>query len=158
MTHTRYRPWAFARLFLVLVALAHGISSALADGADVYSDSSGRFDSTQTLIDSGDYAGAVTELQQLLTETPDDADILNLLGFSHRKQGMFDEALEYYGRALEIDPEHRGALEYLGELYLQTDRPEMAEEQLARLNDLCTFCRERRELRKAIEEYRKSKG
>jgi hypothetical protein len=68
MTRTRYRPWAFARLFLVLVALAHGISSALADGADVYSDSSGRFDSTQTLIDSGDYAGAVTELQQLLTK------------------------------------------------------------------------------------------
>lgn len=156
-TWTRYRP-GFAPIFLILVALVHGIPSAHADGDGAYSNSSGKFDTTQSLIDSGDHAGAITELQRLLAESPDDADVLNLLGFTHRKEGMFDEALQYYGRALDIDPEHRGALEYLGELYLQTDQPELAEAQLAKLSDLCTFCRERRELRKAIEAYRQSKG
>ena len=157
-TPTRHLLGAFASILLILFVPGPGIPAAMGDGAGAYSSSPGRFEATQTLIEGEDYAGAVTELEQLLAETPDDADVLNLLGFSHRKQGMFDEALGYYQRALDIDPEHRGALEYLGELYLQTDRPEMAEEQLAKLNGLCTFCRERRELRKAIDVYRKSKG
>ncbi len=141
-------------LLLSLVIAAMPVLSA-ADGGNLWGGDD-KLDPVQTLIDEEDYAGAAAELAKLRAENPDDADILNLLGFTHRKQGRFDEALGYYERALAIDPEHRGALEYLGELYLQTDRPDMAERQLARLKDLCFFCRERRDLTRAIETYRES--
>jgi tetratricopeptide (TPR) repeat protein len=68
----------------------------------------------------------------------------------------FDIALDYYQQALAIEPDHRGANEYLGELYLQTGQPEKAEERLKVLDEECFFgCDEYDELEAAIEEYRK---
>ena len=85
--------------------------------------------------------------------------MLNYLGFSHRKLGNYEEAERYYLRALEIEPEHRGANEYIGELYLETDRPELAEERLQVLDDACFFgCEEYDELKEAIEAYKAAKG
>jgi tetratricopeptide (TPR) repeat protein len=67
----------------------------------------------------------------------------------------FVEALDYYQKALQIDPEHRGANEYLGELYLQMDRLDLALERLKVLDDDCFFgCKEFDELEDAIEDYR----
>ena len=87
---------------------------------------------------------------------PDDADLLNLYAFSQRKLNKFDIALENYQKALQIDPEHRGANEYLGELYLILDQPDKAEERLEVLDRECFFgCEEYDELKQAIEDYRK---
>ena len=111
------------------------------------------------LISQEDYAGAIEQLDLALLKEPENADVLNYLGFSHRKLGNYEEAERYYLRALEIEPEHRGANEYIGELYLETDRPELAEERLQVLDDACFFgCEEYDELKEAIEAYKAAKG
>ena len=74
-------------------------------------------------------------------------DVLNYLGFTNRKLGRFETALAYYNTALSIDPDHRGATEYLGELYLEVGRFADAQRQLAKLDRLCPYgCAEREEL------------
>ena len=81
--------------------------------------------------------------------------MLNLLGFCHRKLKDVTLAEEYYLRALSIDPEHKGANEYLGELYLETDRLEKAEERLRVLKKASFFPnRQYRDLKKAIKAYK----
>ena len=110
----------------------------------------------QTLIDDGDYATAIRELDKALAEDPDDPDLLNLTAYSHRQLERYEIALNYYMKALEIEPDHRGANEYLGELYLHLGQLEKAEERLAVLDKECFFgCREFDKLEQAIEEYRK---
>lgn len=74
-------------------------------------------------------------------------DVLNYMGFVSRKMGHFDDAFAYYGQALAIDPNHLGANEYLGELYLQLGMYGQARAQLARLDRLCAYgCVQREEL------------
>ena len=74
------------------------------------------------------------------------------MGFASRKLGRFDDALAYYGEALAIDPNHLGATEYLGELYIQMADLGRARRQLARLDDLCAYgCAQREELARWIE-------
>ena len=58
-------------------------------------------------------------------------DILNYLGFTLRKSGNFQQAEKYYLKGLEIKPNHNGINEYLGELYIQTNRIDKAKERLA---------------------------
>ena len=88
-------------------------------------------------IDNGDAAGAETELRAAGVADPGNADILNLLGYAHRKLGRYGSSRTYYTRALALDPRHRGALEYMGELELETGDPEAARALLARLRDVC---------------------
>jgi Flp pilus assembly protein TadD len=109
----------------------------------------------QTLIEGEKYQDAIFALQKLLKETPTDADMLNLLAYSQRKLQRFDEALVNYQKALDIEPEHRGANEYLGELYLQLGQMDKAQERLQVLDKACFFgCDEFDELEEAIKNYR----
>ena len=62
-------------------------------------------------------------------------DILNYLGFTLRKAGNFDQAEKYYLQGLEIKPDHNGINEYLGELYIKTNRMDKAKERLAVLKN-----------------------
>jgi tetratricopeptide (TPR) repeat protein len=79
-------------------------------------------------------------------------DVLNYMGFASRKLGRFDDALAYYGEALAIDPNHLGANEYLGELYIQMGDYGRARHQLARLDQLCAYgCAQREELARWID-------
>ena len=75
-------------------------------------------------------------------------DILNYLGFTLRKVGKYEQAEKYYLQGLEIKPDHNGINEYLGELYVQTQRMDLAKERLAVLKD-CD-CKEYRELEEVI--------
>lgn len=101
-------------------------------------------------IKSKNYAGAIEELKKI-SDTNQHADVYNLLGFSLRKSGDFKSALTYYTKALEFDPNHKAAREYLGELYVETGNIEKAKEQLAALAKLCPGgCEEREDLQKAI--------
>ncbi len=98
-----------------------------------------------------DYAYARHLLQDALPLQPDDADIHNLLGFTSRKLGRLREAHGHYERALTLEPEHRGALEYWGELHLMEDDVAAAGRLLDRLILLCPEgCEERHELEAAI--------
>lgn len=140
-------------LLLVLVINGLALAPLHADGGN---DSRGsRLAPFQQLIDDEDYSAAIAELEKALAKEPDDADLLNLLAYSHRKSMRFAIALDFYQKALQIDPDHRGANEYLGELYLQMDRLDLALERLKVLDDDCFFgCREFDELEEAIEDYR----
>ena len=75
-------------------------------------------------------------------------DILNYLGFTLRKAGKYEQAEKYYLQGLEIKPDHNGINEYLGELYVQTQRMDLANERLAVLKD-CN-CKEYKELEEVI--------
>ena len=86
-----------------------------------------------------------------LAEDVQQADVYNLLGFTLRKTGDFKTSLTYYTKALELQPDHKAAREYLGELYVETGNMEKAKEQLAILAKLCPGgCEEREDLQKAI--------
>ena len=79
---------------------------------------------------------------------------LNYLGYSHRKLGHTEKALGYYQQALEIEPKHRGANEYLGELYLELKQLDKAEERLKVLSTACNACEEYVELKEKVEAFK----
>ena len=98
---------------------------------------------------------AIEKLEQALADDQFNPETLNLLGFSHRQLAQFDEALTYYQRALKVDPQHLGANEYLGELYLKTGRLDDAIARLQVLDDACFLpCKEYAELKDSIEKYK----
>ena len=106
--------------------------------------------SVRAKIKAKDYAAALADLRDI-AEDIQQADVYNLLGFTLRKTGDFKTSLTYYTKALELEPDHKAAREYLGELYVETGNMEKAEEQLAVLNRLCPGgCEEREDLQKAI--------
>ena len=86
---------------------------------------------------------------------PLQADTLNYLGFTTRKLGDFENGEKYYLLGLEIDPNHDGINEYLGELYVVTNRLNLAKERLKVLES-CN-CDEYTELKEIIEGTKKSK-
>jgi len=106
--------------------------------------------SVRAKLKAKDYAAALTELRDL-AEDVQQADVYNLLGFALRKTGDFKTSLTYYTKALELQPAHKAAREYLGELYVETGNMEKAKEQLSALTKLCpSGCEEREDLQKAI--------
>jgi len=111
----------------------------------------------KAMIEAKDYKGAMPVLQQVVAKDPKNADAYTLMGFATRKSGDPNGSLQYYNQALSIDTKHIGAHEYVGEAYLELNRPAEAEQQLARLDSLCVFgCTEYRELKKAIATYKAS--
>jgi Flp pilus assembly protein TadD len=101
-------------------------------------------------IAAKDYGGALKELRQL-AEDNQQADVYNLLGYTLRKTGDFDTSLTFYTKALELEPNHKAAREYLGELYVETGKMDKAKEQLVSLTKLCpNGCQERDDLQKFI--------
>lgn len=109
-------------------------------------------------VKAKDYSKAIGLLERMVADTPRNADAFNYLGYSHRKLGNRDQALTYYTRALQIDPNHRGANEYLGELYLDMNDLPKAEERLAVLSRVCgARCEEYRDLREQVEKFKAGK-
>ena len=138
-------------LFLIVVSLSNPV---LAEGG-YNNDRNSPLAPVEDLIDDEKYEDAIVELQRMLKETPEDADVLNLLAYSQRKSQQLDEAMVNYQKALNIDPKHRRANEYLGELYLQLGQLDKAQERLQVLDKDCFFgCKEFDKLEKAIETYR----
>lgn len=115
-------------------------------------DDDSRVVAAEKAIAKKDYKLAINLLKPVVSANLKNAGAWNLLGFSLRKTGQMDKALTAYKKALEIDPKHLGANEYLGELYVETGRLALAREQLKKLDSLCTFgCGEYDDLKKAIE-------
>src|SRR5262245_51094140 len=118
---TLFRGLAFAVSF----GLASALLSLPAHAVDNMSTSSDAPDltSVRTKIKAGDYTAALTELRELVEDTQH-ADVYNLLGFTLRKTGDVKTSLTYYTKALELQPDHKAAHEYLGELYVETGNME----------------------------------
>ena len=109
------------------------------------------------LIKKEDFNAALALLETETAADPDNADAWNLTGFASRKLGDYKRSEAAYDRALAINPKHKGALEYKGELYLTLGNLEGAEQMLARLSKSCYFnCSEKKQLAAAIEAYKKA--
>lgn len=88
----------------------------------------------------------------------ENADLHSHLGFAFRKSGDLESAFKHYGVALGIEPNHRGANEYIGEAYLKVGNIDKARQHLARLEDICgKTCEEYLDLSRAIAAYNKAK-
>ena len=95
------------------------------------------------------YSQAFTKLEKAHKKNKKDPDILNYMGFTSRKVGNFEVAEKFYLQGLSIKPNHNGINEYLGELYVQTNRIDKANERLAILKN-CN-CDEYKELELIIK-------
>jgi tetratricopeptide (TPR) repeat protein len=103
------------------------------------------------LIKQKNFSAALNLLKQADSSYINNADINNLLGFSSRNLRQFSASARYYQKALRINPNHLGALEYQGELFLQTKKVSAAKKNLAKLKQLCGVnCEEYLDLKKAI--------
>ena len=107
-------------------------------------------------VQNKNWTQAVTSFKKAVTENPKNADAYNLLGYSHRALGKFDDAFAAYDKALTIDPKHKGALEYSGMGYLKTNQKAKAEAQLTKLKTICASCTETASLAKAVADYKPS--
>jgi len=101
------------------------------------------------------YAKAQKLLLKSNSEKPNKADTLNYLGFTTRKLGDYENGEKYYLQGLAIEPNHIGINEYLGELYVATNRLDLAKERLKILEN-CN-CEEYTELKQIIDGTKKSK-
>ena len=103
------------------------------------------------LLNAKNFKQALADLKVIDSEFKDNADVNNLLGYSSRKLKQYKPADTYYKKALKINPNHLGALEYQGELFVLTNKVSAAKKNLAKLEKLCGLkCGEYLDLKKAI--------
>lgn len=144
------------RTSLVFATIFASMPAVAAGGGD-YSSTTGKpaaYNEVVALIKAENYLDAISKLKKAEQSAKDDADIQNLLGFSYRKSGNLDEAAKHYDKALGLDPKHKGALEYQGELFLMLGDKAAAEDNLEKLDKICWLgCEELDELRTAIEKF-----
>ena len=158
----------FKKIFIVLIAVfifaqyagvSHGASSDSGSSEnylDQYKQAKKFVERAKKLEKKGKndratklYVKALDKLQEAYKVDRNNPDILNYLGFTLRKTGKLKEAEKFYLAGLKIKPEHNGINEYLGELYLNTGRIDLAKERLAILKN-CN-CEEYTELKEIIE-------
>ncbi|QWE29718.1 tetratricopeptide repeat protein [Polynucleobacter sp. AM-7D1] len=141
----------------IVMAVAPWIVSMAADTAPTKSDPAWLTDARAS-INSNNYDQALKQLQS--ANEVNSADWNNLMGYSLRKKQPPDLAAseKYYQAALKIDPDHRSAMEYYGELLLMKKDLPGAEAMLARLDKACLFgCEEYSDLKASIAKYQGKK-
>ena len=150
--------------FMFAASVAEAASSGSGAGFTGSSQLTGRepadtyYQQAEKRIDAEDWKGAIALLEKSLARNSRSADAQNLLGYCHRKLGDYDRAFEHYARALELDPKHLGAHEYVGEAYLKVENLEKAKEHLDKLGRLCAYdCPEYRDLQKHVIAYEKAR-
>ena len=136
----------------LLLAMSHSFAADTQPSPEAAPD---KLAAVRTQIAAKNWPAAIDELKRV--NDTGNADWNNLMGYSLRKAPTpdFAEAEKFYNEALRINPRHRGALEYSGELYLQTGDLAKAEQRLATLDKACWFgCEEFSDLKKAIAQYK----
>lgn len=134
------------------IAMQHG---AMAADTPVVTATPDKFAQVRAHIQANKWVAAIDELK--IVNDPASADWNNLMGYSLRKARTpdYEGAERFYNEALRINPNHRGALEYSGELYLIKGDLAMAEKRLSALDKACTFgCEEYTDLKKAVARYK----
>jgi len=133
---------------LLLLTLSNSFAAGNDSSNEVIKPSS--YSKMIKLIKNEQYAEAVQGLEKILQNKKynKDADILNHYAFALRKTNNLTKAEEFYQKALTIEPDHRGALEYIGELYVDTKRMDLANATLKKLES-CR-CEEYAELKSYI--------
>jgi tetratricopeptide (TPR) repeat protein len=162
------RPWQGMRraLLILLLTVQFGSAGAVTgfDTEPAPASTDDPYDAGVAAFEQEDWQGVLDHMSQALQARPWLDNAHNLMGYAYRKLGDYPAALAAYDKALTLNPYNRGALEYLGEAYLELDRPEDAKETLDRLADACrriahaavdplTTCAEWQELAEAYEAY-----
>jgi tetratricopeptide (TPR) repeat protein len=113
----------------------------------------------KSAIDAGNWQGAIDALTRAVAADASNADAFNYLGYANRKLGKYPDAFTHYQKALALNPEHKGAHEYIGEAYLETGNLAKAEEHLKALDKICLFsCKEYTELKARVAEFKSKKA
>lgn len=140
-------------LWVVVAWLAGALAAAPAARAADTGSSTGppQLTLARAQIEAKNYTAALATLKPLVVTTPT-ADVFTLYGHALWKTGDPTQGMYYYNRALALDPNHKGALEYQGELFVALGQLDQARANLARLNHLCWLgCEEASDLKEAIE-------
>jgi tetratricopeptide (TPR) repeat protein len=110
-------------------------------------------------VNAARYDAAIALMSKVIDADSKNADAYNYLGFSFRKTGRLDRAAAAYKAALSLNPDHKGALEYQGELYLKQGNVKGARINIAHLNSLCrSGCKELSELKRALADFQATGG
>ncbi len=139
----------FASLFLCLNLMAAGSDSSSSDSSGGESKKTSFYDDAVKLVKRAGklekkskpdkakklYSQAFKKLEKAYKKDKKNPDILNYMGFTTRKIGNFEQAEKYYLEGLSIKPDHNGINEYLGELYVQTNQIDKANERLSVLKN-----------------------
>jgi len=145
----------FLHIFVVIfsffsVLAAPAFSAGTSDDSSTASPTATSYEEAKALVDAGNYDAALPALQAITVADAKNADAWNLLGFTHRMLGHMEDSSKAYLVVLTINPNHLGALEYQGELFLQTGKPDEAKANLAKIKGICGSCEESEDLEKAI--------
>jgi tetratricopeptide (TPR) repeat protein len=139
---------------LTIIALLFA-TPAWAAGSYSYEPSASKLiNDAKKLIKKEKYKRAIEKLEKAKKEEPGNADVFNYLGFAHRKIGDYDNSKIFYEEALAIEPNHKLALEYQGELFLTLHDISSAQSNLIKLEALCPQgCDELQDLGTAVFKY-----
>jgi len=110
-------------------------------------------------VERKEWPEAIERLGRAALRDPDNADLQNSLGYAYRKLGQLEPAFRHYKRALDLNPRHRGAHEYIGEAYLMAGDLAGAERHLEALRTICLLpCEELADLEREVAAYRAKRG
>jgi tetratricopeptide (TPR) repeat protein len=147
MSNTTSKVLSLKAIVIALSTLSAGTAFAV---DTVISKDAPDLASPRAKIKAKDFKGALAEMTPMLDKVQH-ADLYNLIGFSSRKSGDMKQAATFYAKALDFDANHKGALEYQGEMYVELGQLDRAKGNLAKLATLCPAgCEEREDLEKAI--------
>jgi tetratricopeptide (TPR) repeat protein len=142
------KPFKLAGLFLAGLLAASSVHAV----DTVTSRDAPDLTKVRAAIKAKDYSTAIVDLKGMIDQGVLHADVYSLLGFSYRKTADFKSARVYYAKALEFDADHKGALEYQGEMFVELGQIADARKNLERLVKLCpTGCEERDDLEQALK-------
>ena len=146
--------WAWRAATVALLTAGAAVAAPSSDGDDQALLADADYVAGRAALKGGDDASALLRFQSALKRFPQAADLHNELGFAHRRLRQIGEAFEHYRRALDLNPQHRGAHEYIGEAYLIVGDVERARLHLAALRSICLLpCDELKDLEQAIAEH-----
>src|SRR6185503_20246970 len=134
------KPAATAIAFFLALVLCVATAAAHADPSEDYPDAAARdpdYAAGKAAVDKKNWGEAVKRFHQAALRAPDSADLQNYLGYSYRHLKQMDLAFKHYKRAIELNPRHRGAHEYIGEAYLMVNDLPSAEKHVALLRSIC---------------------
>lgn len=144
---------SFLSLFRAAAILLMLSGPSFAAGSDTGSSSKATkpgYAEAKAAVDAGNYTQALKILAPVVKAEPKNADAWNLMGFASRRLKHFTEAARYYDIALRTDPKHIGALEYQGELFVETGAYDKAKQNLKMLQSICGTCEEAIDLQAAL--------
>ncbi len=142
---------------IALAFLAAAVLPAYADPEETDPDASKRdedYAAGKKAVEEKDWARALERFKRAEVRNPENADLQNYIGYSHRNLKQYDQAFTHYKRAIQLNPRHRGAHEYIGEAYLMVGDEANARKHLQALKEICLLpCEELADLERAIAAY-----